>query len=250
MESHTPVEDQSNTEPLSKPVLKLPISKRRVFQKIVYIIIEILIIVVAVNLSIWLNNKNSQKNEDKVALAFLSGLKQDIKVDLEEIENNLEFYRNSKLVYTYLSQLGRAREFDQDTFDQAFGMIGSNAWLMPNRSRYEGFRQSGRLQYVRDDSLQNLILYYFEDAIPSLGKSEESWVSDHSKLRAYMIDHLVTNADGSNNAYEVITSAKAKNLCKNLIPWDQLFERYDRVRSTAEGIQSRIEELERTGFKN
>ncbi len=250
METENSSLGQSQDSVQVKKIPRLHINKRRVSQKLVYIVIEILIIVVAVNLSVWLNNKNNQRNEDKQAIVFLSGLKNDLREELIEIEESLQFYRKANKAYAYLSDLDRKGKVDSDTFRTAFEIVGISSWLLPNKSRYEGFKQSGKLPFIRDDSLQNQILYYFEDVIPSLGLSEESWISNHRKLQAYLVENLVSYPDGSNNSIELIKQAKAKNLCRSLIPWDQLFKRYELTKQTAKNIQIRIEKIEKTGFED
>src|SRR5256885_14315597 len=57
-------------------------------EKLKEIIIEIFIIVFAVTLSIWFHNWSDHRHEQKEAIEFLRGLKDDLNEDIKSIETN------------------------------------------------------------------------------------------------------------------------------------------------------------------
>ncbi|TDO29040.1 hypothetical protein [Sediminibacterium goheungense] len=211
----------------TKKVYKIWTSKEHGFMhKLKEFGIEVLIIVFAVSLSIWLHGWSEHRTEQKQVKSFLLGLKSDLQEDIEETAEVVRSFKDFDTMYTYLSSLNKDKPADKDTFSGIMRTIKSNVWLRPNMSRYEGFKSSGRLSYIENDALLQNILYLYQEALPQIKSSEGGWLNAQQRLLDFLFENINDQSD-SDNRYQLITSARGKLMCEALIPSDQLFKRYD-----------------------
>lgn len=225
----------------SKKVLKIWKTKDNpLFEKIKEFVTEIIIIVFAVSITIWLHNWNAHRHEQVQVKTFLLGLKKDIQLDIDETKNILESYKKFDTLYTYLSSLRKDKTPNKDSLKKMLPMIYSNHYLRPHKSRFTGFLSAGKIMSIENDSLAFEILNYYEEVIPALQASESGWIAMHSKLNAYLSDNV---SDIKNNIviWEVLTTPKAKYLTKMLIPWPQLLNRYQAIIDSGEAIIKTID---------
>lgn len=214
---------------------------KSVGHRVLEIIIEICIIVFAVSLSIWLHGRSEYAKEQAEVKEFLLGLKDDLNQTIKSCKDDISVYEECKLRYSYLSSVKRSGKPDKDTLNKYFSEITSNPVLSINSSRYEGFKSSGKLEGIENKKLLSDILNFFQGDIPDMQGSIRGWNSLRLELVAMTIDKLVDNDDGTDNRIEFLTIPKVHNLCKRLIPWDQLFEMHQVVIRSAGNIVAQID---------
>jgi hypothetical protein len=210
--------------------------------RIIEIIIEVCIIVFAVSLSIWLHQKSEHAKEQAEVKEFLFGLKKDLKEAIDSTKENIGEFNECKIKFTYLSSLSRSKKPDPDTLNKYFIELGSSPVFLNNSSRYEGFKSSGKLEEIENKELLAGILNYYQQIIPLYHGPVGAWHQRRLELSELIIDSLVTNEDGTDNRFHVLTIPKAHNLCVTLIPWDQLFDRHQAIITSAEKIVKEIDE--------
>ncbi len=221
----------------TKNVYKIWNSKEHgVWHKVKEFLIEIIIITFAVSLSIGFHNWSEHRKEQQEVKTFLLGLKEDISDDVDEVKYIMGDYKRTDSIYRYLSQLKRDQKPDKDSFAIAVKELDNNKWLRPNASRYDGFKSSGKLDNIENDSLLNNILYLYQEAIPQLKSSEDGWLTIQRLLRTYLLDNLAENADGSNNYFTLLTSIKGRYLCRYLIQHPQFRQRYQQIIDLGQSI--------------
>ena len=194
-------------------------------KKIVDITLEIFIIVFAVSLAQFLERQREQSVKQGEVKEFLLGLRNDMKNDVASAKEIIKFYDEKKHIYSFLSNIKATTRPNADTLKKYVGQIGNNAFLRPSISRFEGFKSTGKLEEIEDKELLQNILYYYEQALTQLNSSESGWVGLQQKLAGFFTDNRVENDDGTNNYYELIIQPKAKNLCRAMIPWPQIYDR-------------------------
>lgn len=121
-------------------------------EKIKDIIVEILIIVFAVSISIWLHNRSEQSHNLDDGIGFLTDLKGDLSKDslsIDEAKKNITY--NINLIQT------------NDN-------IGKAITIMPmlNSVNFEGFKSSGKIGYIENKDLRIAILSYYGRTYQSL----------------------------------------------------------------------------------
>src|SRR5215831_19335011 len=141
------------------------------WEKLKEILIEIFIIVFAVSLSIWFHNWSDHRHEKKVAMAFLEGLRSDLKGDSLQIEKNKSLVLGLRGMYDSLIEMPNTSHTPKDD-SGSYRFIVSIITTRPNLGRYEGFKSSGKLETIEDDSLKQNILGYFQQATPDLAITE------------------------------------------------------------------------------
>jgi hypothetical protein len=135
--------------------------------------IEIFIIVFAVTLSIWLHNWSDHRHEQQETKEFLRGLKDDLTKDTLLMKSNRADFVKVDSNFWFLRTLYTSKAIDTAsdrliTHHLDFEMRATHA----NIGRYEGFKSSGRIGTIEDDSLKQAILVYYQQTMPDLVDDE------------------------------------------------------------------------------
>ena len=161
-------------------------------EKIKEITIEIFIIVLGVTLSIWLHNWSEHKHEQNEVREFLSGLKDDLNNDTRLIEANKNTITTLDSNFHFLLSVKKGSTDDKNT-DSAISR--SFKFEIPvthsNVGRYEGFKSSGKIGTIENDSLKQDILAYYQQTIPDL-QAGENYVNS---LQLKIIDLGIDKVD-------------------------------------------------------
>lgn len=217
-------------------------SNNSVWHKVKEFFTEICIIVFAISISVWFHNWSEHKKEQEQVRLFLVGLRKDIDADIADAKDIKKYFQHLDTVYTYLSRLQKNKMPDKDSLTKMLPEIRYNIYLRPHKSRFNGFLSAGKIMTIEEDSLALQILDYYQEIIPSVTASEASWVNTNATLQDYLRDN-VKDVDSDIAKWEVLTSPKGKYLTKSLIPWQQLYDRYDVLIRTGQKI---IEEIDKT----
>ncbi len=133
--------------------------------KLKEITIEIFIIVFAVTLSIWLHSWSEHRHEQKEAQKFLIELKEDLTRDIDLLKENKRISTRLHSNYKYILSLKK----DQVSDSIVGGYTDLTTFAVNfNNGRYEGFKSSGKISTIENDSLKNNILIYYQQTIPNL----------------------------------------------------------------------------------
>jgi hypothetical protein len=208
-----------------------------VAEKVKEVAIEIFIIVFAVTLSIWLHNWSDHRHEQKETAEFLQGLKADLTLDLRQLHANKEVSLKLDSNYTRLTKLITTKAIDTVPGHNIGEMYNfdMNA-THPNIGRYDGFKASGKIGTIEDDSLKQAILVYYQQTMPAVADVEEV-VND--------IEHQLLNAelDGFDHMSMVDLSKtyKIEGLCQYLTQnLDGELKAYTDAETQAKKIIARI----------
>lgn len=221
-------------------IIRLAGSKEHALpHKLREIAIEFFTIVFAVSLSIWLHGLSEHHHQQQEVRAFLTGLRTDLKNDIEAVRGLKESYHGFNANFAYLAALDPRQMPDEEAFAKAVMLSNANSYFRPYMSRYEGFRSSGKIAYIEDQALLDAIFELYQMALPQIRSSEGGWGGRQEKLRAYQDAEL--QSDDLAEHFRVFTSPKGKRLVKWMTAPDQLFDRYDNYGQQAEAIVRAIE---------
>lgn len=215
--------------------------KHSLLEKIKEIGLEIFIIVFAVSLSIWLHGWSEHRHEQEQVKKFLLGLKSDIQSDVDDTKTIIKQYQEFGKVYTSLNNLDKNKPYDQENLKKQLSYINTNVYLRPKIYRFNGFVSSGRIGNIENDSLSLNILKFYQETISEVSSSESGWMSNQKKLQNYLEEN-VTNPESISDNWNVLTTPKGKQLSKNVIPWNQIYERYNNLVKSGETIIKQINE--------
>jgi hypothetical protein len=142
-------------------------SDHNLFHKLKEFFVEIFIIVFAVSISIWFHNLSEKSHDREEAVIFLTGLKGDLIKDIEEMRSDTISY---SLQYNFFKNL-----YDSSQYPITSSYIDTNRWLysnstvlVPNISRFEALKYSGKMNTIENKELLDEIINLYEEKIPRL----------------------------------------------------------------------------------
>jgi len=202
------------------------------------IALEIFIIVFAVTLSFWLHSLGEHRHEQQQVKSFLLGLKRDIQSDIAQVQGVVKSHHEFDDNYRYLASLDPAVLPDAAKFDPAYEKISMNSFLVPQVSRYDGFKSSGKLINIEDADLLQKIVSLYQYDIPKVEMAFGGWRYHHSLLTRYL-EANIDDGDTREGRFRALTAQKGKRLLKRMQTYPQLYERYEIVaRKGAEIIKA------------
>jgi hypothetical protein len=101
-------------------------------------IIEIIIIVFAVSLSIYLHDQSEKKHQHYETKAFLLGLRQDLLLDIEEMKQDKKSFYSNLYAFKYFTSLKQNELPASDSINKHYTWLISITSLIPNNGRFEG----------------------------------------------------------------------------------------------------------------
>jgi hypothetical protein len=194
--------------------------------KLLDMVIEILIIVFAISLSIWLHNWSEKRTDDKEEKEFLIGLKKDLEIDLEEMVTSKTFYQNTLLGIRYFLVNGNGKVMDKDSINKYSGIFFSSTDLDPRMGRYEGLKSSGKFKIIENKELLNNIINLHEGSIKRIQELDDKYYRHNDKLESVIYqntrlskDRHIENAEmvTSRNDFKILLSINGGIISNNII---------------------------------
>lgn len=180
-----------------KHAVEVARSKRPWMHKLQEILLEIVIIVFAVSLSIWLHNWSEGRKDRDEEREFLVGLKQDLQADSTEMASDRAAYQHLLKGVGYYQRVGGGELVNSDSLKSYQFILFSSAQIDPRVSRFEALRGSGRLGIVRDKELLVHITDLYTKDFPQIRR-----VNDYinglraDKLLPWFAAHAVLDTSG------------------------------------------------------
>jgi hypothetical protein len=152
----------------TKKVFGIWATKNPTWHKIGEFLLEIFIIVFAITLSIYFHDRSELKHQRHETKEFLLGLKQDLKTDIEEMNQDKASFRLSQRAFKYIISRKIHESLSADTIRKYSGWIFNTTGLVPNSGRFEGFKSAGKMGTIENKELQNSIMDLYQENIPNL----------------------------------------------------------------------------------
>jgi hypothetical protein len=189
-----------------------------VAEKIRDVLVEIAIIVFAVSLSIWLHSWSEHRHEQKEVTEFLTGLKKDLEQDIRLLERNTNIISRIRDNYQRLGTLASAAP---DPYaDSLINHFEVDLLVMrPNIGRYEGFKSSGKIGTIENDSLKENILIYYQQTLPDLVYGENFVNTVQLKIQELGIekpDHVSLLAFARSTKIQSMLNLGSQNFSVNI----------------------------------
>src|ERR1700743_1369323 len=143
----------------SNKALKILRSPEKTFwEKTKEILIEVLIIVFAVTFAAYIERSREQAKEQSEAKEFVLGFKNDLKYEISHLKESKKAMDAMIKSYSSIMKLKKADvdSLEKNHIKSTFGISRFSSHAV--NGRYDGFKSSGRIQTIEDDSLRNNIL--------------------------------------------------------------------------------------------
>ncbi len=204
-------------------------------------VLEILIIVFAVSLSIWLHGRSEHTHQQKDVKDFLLGLEADLKSDLQEMKEDRATYQRSGMAFKYLRSLKRNETANADSIYMYANVLFNTTGLLPNNSRYEGFKSSGKIGTIENKELQNEIVDLYQDNIPILISFTNYYNEGKRSLNSYFNKNLKRLSDSTTNFNAVMATDEAYNIAGDLNNVKNIIKQYDKCINNVDRIKKLID---------
>jgi hypothetical protein len=182
------------------------------WEKVKEVAIEIFIIVFAVTLSIWFHNWSDHRHEQQEVQEFLSGLKSDLARDIDSLKWNSNLIAETHSNCAFLLTLVESHAVDTAGAKTLSDHLSINLITShPNVGRYEGFKSSGKIGAIGNDSLKQSILRYYQQSLLGVQDIEVLVNSLQTKIMDVELDN--NNKLGGR---ELLKSFKMQTLLKLL----------------------------------
>lgn len=203
-------------------------------EKLKEIAIEILIIVFAVTLSIWLHSWSEHRHQQEEAHKFLLELKEDLKNDAALLKENENVAKKLDEDFKYILSLKKGNLSDSIIGPHTnLDFLGTNF----NVGRYEGFKSSGKIGTIENDVLKNKILAYYQQTIPNLILKANFINAEHTKI-------LDVSSDIGNLSLNEFLTTKKMQLMYTFLEYNYRAA-VTNYAETADGINEMVAEIDK-----
>jgi hypothetical protein len=218
---------------------------KSVVEKVKEILVEILIIVFAVTFAAFIERAREHSKEQSEAKEFLIGLKSDLKSEVKEIEERkreMNVVRKEYILFKNLTPKA-TDSLEKNHIKQAVHVPKFN--LKQGNGRYEGFKSSGKIQTIENNSLRNDILEFYQSNIPFLDFSENAFNVNQIRLEDLIINAPDDKNGASVDMLKVLSANKAKTIFEFSISYaDAVLEQYDLTIKQANKIITEVDKNE------
>lgn len=226
----------------TKKIYKVWNSKEHSFwAKVKEFVLEILIIVFAVSLSIWLHGRSEHAHQQKDVKDFLLGLQADLKNDLNEMKIDRATFINSGKAYRYLTNLKLNEAINADTIKVYQDVLFNSTGLIPNNGRFEGFKAAGKIGTIENKELQNEIMDLYQENILFLIALTDYYNGEKQKLRDYFNKNLKRTTDSTDNFMAVMKAEEVHNVGFGLSDTKDIVKQYTSCMKNIERINKLID---------
>lgn len=199
-----------------------------IWHKMKEFLLEILIIVFAVSLSIWLHGLSEKSHQAEEVRDFLTDLKSDLDADRQEILNTQKTFPKIQ------NSLNTEKQVITIPNDNQRSVYLNIITRKTNSGNYEGFKSSGNISFIKNKNLKNKILKYYEQDIKSLEEFEKIYNNQMDKVMDKVLDNSL--------------SQNSKNLNKNIFFLesyrDNVLKKYDKILLNIDTLKKEIKNMD------
>jgi hypothetical protein len=206
------------------------------------ILVEIAIIVFAVTLSIWFHGISEHSHQQEEVKVFLLGLKADLQSDIAEMKLDKKSYLDQSHALGWVKSAQKTNPANTDSLQKYRNFIFNTTGLIQNNGRYEGFKSSGKLGNIENDSLQNAIVDLYQEDIPTLLASTTLFTKRKEMLFEYINKNRRSSGEGGDNLAEILLNDEPRNICLSLWNTGEILGRYNAVIKKSTSIIKQIDE--------
>ena len=195
-----------------------------------YAIGEIVLVVIGILIALWINNKNQEHHNAKIARTYLADFKRDLEADVktldEKILKNLKQIQNIDSIRSYTQGQVQSIPIKKNHFNSWVNSLTLESYYVPEKTTIRQFESSNSSHLINSKVLKDkLFSYYTANDLNENNMEKSVQLYQHNYLskdlmNAYKSDYI--NADKSirllNNLrsdFEFITAVNFKSALTN-----------------------------------
>lgn len=228
----------------TKKALKAMHDHEKTFwEKTKEVLFEILIIVFAVTFAAFIERTREHYKEKSEAKEFVLGLKNDLVYETKQLKSSKAEMDSLRANYIFLIKLN-ANIIDSvaggDVHGQSFNIPKFSTRII--NGRYDGFKSSGKIQTIENDSLRNDILQFYEEDLPFIDFAENVFNANQARLEDYVLNNSEENPQTLKEVFKLLDTYKCKLILKFTLSYSDGVKRgYDKAIAHAEKIEKEID---------
>ena len=227
----------------TKKAVKIARNKEKgLGEKFREILIEVAIIIFAVSFAAFIERTREHYKERGEAKEFLIGLNSDIKNELAQV--NQAKSQLNEMIKSYTSLQGYKMK-DVDSLEkhdikESFFIPKLNN--RPLNGRYEGFKSSGKIQTIENDSLRNDILKLYQEDIPFIDFSESAFNTNQGRVEELLLSGSQDGYAKETDVLRTVISPRGKLVVGFSLSYaTAVVNGYDKMIKQAQKVQKEIE---------
>jgi len=212
------------------------------WEKFKEILVEVVIIVFAVSFAAFIERTREHYKEKAEAKEFVLGLKGDLANQINQLQSSIKDINTMRQNYTFI------RNLKNKSVDTAVKSSGKHTFYISKfythltNGRYDGFKSSGKIQTIENDSLRNNILKLYEEDVPFVDFSENVFNANQVRLE----DFILNNADETVKSPQDELNLLVSNKCKLILTFslgysDAVLKGYTGALKQAKKVQAEID---------
>jgi hypothetical protein len=211
-----------------------------VVKYLLYATSEIILVVIGILIAIQIDNWNDERKLEKLELALLSEMIQNLQRDINHMKTNIFIYdrainSSATVLAVFENQLS-----DQDSLNKHYGRVFVAPKFLPTESAYRSINDEG-IRIIKNDSLRDKIVALYDEHYTFLtALADEEWSrmfqDSHDVYRKYF-----TKFD----LYEDLVPVKYKDLRQNKEYLNYLNNRLGWMRFAVGVYNDRINDAEK-----
>jgi len=142
-------------------------------EKIKEFLFEIFIIVIAVSITLWFHNWNEHLHEKKLVKEFLTGIREDLRITANSLEDNQKIYQHTLDYYDTIWKQITENRINKKFMDSASGNLTNMLGFTFDNSRFESFKSAGYLRLIENQQLLLTITKMFTVTLPDRQASDQ-----------------------------------------------------------------------------
>lgn len=205
--------------------------------KIGEIAIEMLIIVFAVTLSLALERWREHAAEQKAEHDFLEGYRKDLASDIRELREDSATFVRLQVGYDYFAN---TEKYSPDSINKYIELFYNTTGFVPNSSRYEALKSSGKLDVISNKELLDDIVSLYQEKVEQVRSNTENFTHfKRTQLVPYLDQHLAKNFS---NLEAVLHTDEATNYLYRRRGVSSILKSYREVIVLSEKILAEIDQ--------
>jgi len=207
--------------------------KKNIWKWIGKIIIEMLTIVFAVSLAVFMDRQRELSNEQVEVKEFLTGLRTDLKNDINEMQEDKAIYLTLSKCFAYFAL---EKNYHKDTIKTYEWSLWNTVGLLVNNGRYEGFKASGKMNSIKNVELRNNILDLYQETLVALVNNTNGYISLKKEFQTLIRKYRKNELEKNDNLSHILQMQQIKNYCFHLRYTGEPIRRYDKAIAGSEKI--------------
>jgi hypothetical protein len=129
-----------------------------------YAIGEILLVVIGILIALWINNKNQEYTNSKIARTYLADFKRDLEADIHTLEKNI--LKNDIMIKNADSIMIASRkkvlsEKEKNSFLNWVNSLMGETYYVPEKTTIRQFESSNSSQLITSKTLKDQLFTYY-----------------------------------------------------------------------------------------